>query len=98
MGQRFGQCVIPETHRTNLYNIKKQPTENLQQYSARVTHLMFRAAHVTHLMLRAYPGIRGTEIFDSLAVEHFMRGLSDQKLAYEILVKKPKDLYEAEKY
>ena len=27
MGQRFGQCVIPETHRTSLYNIKKQPTE-----------------------------------------------------------------------
>ena len=27
MGQRFGQCVFPETHRTNLYNIQQQPTE-----------------------------------------------------------------------
>ena len=31
MGQRFGQCIFPETHRTNLYNIQQQPTENLQQ-------------------------------------------------------------------
>ena len=44
-------------------------------------------------MLRAYPGIRRTEIFDSLAVEHFLRGLSDQKLAYEIFVKNSQKTY-----
>ena len=85
MRQRFGQCVLPETYRANLYTIKKQPKENLQEYSARVNHLMFGA----------YPGIHGTGIYNSLAVEHFLRGLSDQKLAYEILVKKPRDLSKA---
>ena len=53
--QRFGQCVLPKTHRASLYTIKKQPKENLQQYSARVNHLMFKA----------YPGIQGTGIYIS---------------------------------
>ena len=63
MRQRFGQCVLPETHRANLYTIRKQPKKNLQKYSVRVNQL-----------LRAYPGIHGTGIYNSLAVEHFLRG------------------------
>ena len=68
-------------------NLPQRTTENTacilrsmgQQYSARVSHLM----------LRAYSGIQSTEIYDSLSVEHFLRGLSDQTLAYEILIKSP---------
>ena len=85
MGQRFGQCLLAETHRANLYNLKKQSKENLQQYSARVSRLMSRA----------YPGMQGTPVFENLAIEHLLRGLPDQKLAYEILTKKPRDLSEA---
>ena len=85
MGQRFGQCLLAETHRANLYNLKKQSKESLQQYSARVSRLMSRA----------YPGMQGNAVFDNLAIEHLLRGLPDQKLAYEIFTKKPKDLSDA---
>ena len=85
MRQRFGECLLPETHRANLCSTKKLPKENLQEYSARVNHMM----------MRGYPGIQGTKIYNSLAVEHFLRGLPDQKLAYEILTKNPRDLSEA---
>ena len=84
MEQRFGQCLLAETHRVNLNNIKKQPRETIQQYSARVSQLM----------TRAYPGIQGTGIFDNLAIEHLLRGLPDQKMAYEIMTKKPRTLSE----
>ena len=85
MGQRFGQCLLAETHRANLHNLKKLTKESLQQYSARVSSLMSRA----------YPGMQGTAIFDNLTIEHLVRGLPDQKLAYEILTKKPKNLSDA---
>ena len=85
MGPRFGQCLLAETHRANLYNLKKLTKESLQQYSARVSSLMSRA----------YPGMQGTAIFDNLAIEHLLRGLPDQKLAYEIFTKKPENLSDA---
>ena len=85
MGQRFGQCLLAETHRANLYNLKKLTKESLQQYSARVSSLMSRA----------YPGMQGTAVYDNLATEHLLRGLPDQKLAYEIFTKKPKNLSDA---
>ena len=46
-------------------------------------------------MSRAYPGMQGTAVFENLAIEHLLRGLPDQKLTYEILTKKPRDLSEA---
>ena len=36
MEQRFGHCLLAETHRANLNNLKKQSRETIQQYSARV--------------------------------------------------------------
>ena len=84
MEQRFGQCLLAETHRANLNNTKKQSRETIQQYSARVSQLM----------TRAYPGIQGTGIFENLAIEHLLKGLPDQKMAYEILTKKPRTLSE----
>ena len=85
MRQHFGQCLLAETHRANLHNLKKLTKESLQQYSARVSSLISRA----------YPGMQGTAIFDNLAIEHLLRGLPDQKLAYEIFTKKPKNLSDA---
>ena len=29
MGQRFGQCLLAESHRANLYTLKKLTKENL---------------------------------------------------------------------
>ena len=85
MGQRFGHCLLAETHRANLYNLKKLTKESLQQYSSRVRSLMSRA----------YPEMQGTAIFDNLAIEHLLRRLPDEKLAYEIFTKKPKNLPDA---
>ena len=85
MRQRFGLWTLPETHRADLYNLRKQTKENLQQYSARVSRLMSRA----------YPGMQGTAIYEALAVEYMLRGLPDQKLAYEIFTRKPNDLSQA---
>ena len=82
MRRRFGLCSLAETHRADLYNLRKQTKENLQQYSARVSRLMSRA----------YPGMQGTAIYDTLAVEYLLRGLPNQKLAYEIFTKIPRDL------
>ena len=82
MEQRFGQCLLAETHRANLNNMKKQSREIIQQYSVRVSQLM----------TRAYPGIQGTGIFEHLAIEHLLKGLPDQRMAYEILTKKPRTL------
>ena len=82
MKQRFGLCPLAETYRADLYKLRKHTKENIQQYSARVSRLMSRA----------YPGMQGTAIYKTLAVEYLLRGLPDQKLAYEIFTKKPKDL------
>ena len=45
-------------------------------------------------MTRAYPGIQGTGIFENLAIEHLSKGLTDWKIAYGILTKKPRTLSE----
>ena len=82
MRQRFGLCPLAETYRADLYNLRKQTKENIQQYSARISRLMSRA----------YPGMQGTAIYESLHIEYLLRGLPDQTLAYEIFTKKPKNL------
>ena len=76
--------MLAETQRANLNNMKKQSRETIQQYSARVSQLM----------TRSYQGIQGTGIFENLAIEHLLKGLPDQKMAYDILTKKPRTLSE----
>ena len=39
--------------------------------------------------------MQGTVVFENLAIGHLLRGLPDQKLAYEIFTKKLRDLSEA---
>ena len=82
MKQRFGLCPLAETYRADLYKLRKQTKENLQEYSARISRLMSRA----------YPGMQGTAVYENLHIEYLLRGLLDQTLAYEIFTKKPKDL------
>ena len=82
MKQRFGLCPLAETYRADLYKLRKQTKENLQEYSARISRLMSRA----------YPGMQGTAVYENLHIEYLLRGLPDQTLAYEIFTKKPKDL------
>ena len=83
MTQRFGHSVLAETHRVSLQDIKQEPA--LQQYGARVIQIVSRA----------YPGIQGTALYESLSFEHMLKGLSNKHLAYETLVRKPNNVYEA---
>jgi len=85
LAQRFGQSLLAETYRANLYNVRKSSKETLQEYSGRVNHLMSRA----------YPGMEGTPIYNNLLIEHLLKGLPDQRLAYEVLTRKPRDINEA---
>ena len=84
MKRRFRICHLAETHRADLYRLRKQTKENLQEYSARVNRLMSRA----------YTGMQGTTIFENLTIEYLLRGLPDQNLAYEIFIKNSKNLRE----
>ena len=66
MEQRFGQCLLAETNRTNLDNIKKLSKEVVQQYRA----------IINQLMTDAYPamsGIQGTSILNFLAIERLLK-------------------------
>jgi hypothetical protein len=82
---QFGQCSPAERYRSYLYNLKKMPTETLQQYGARGSQQM----------AKSYPSTRGMSIFETLAIEYFVQGLPEKTLAYDILVKKPRNLGEA---
>ena len=64
MKQRFGLCPLAETYRADLYKLRKHTKENIQQYSARVSRLMSRA----------YPGMHGTAIYETLAVDICLGG------------------------
>ena len=54
LGKRFGDHILPETHRASLANLRKQPKESLREYEARVRRLM----------AKAYPGMAGTPMFN----------------------------------
>ena len=85
MTQHFGHSVVAETHRASLQDIRQEPAESLQQYGAKVSQIVSRA----------YPGIQGTALYESLSVEHILKGLSNKHLAYETLVRKPNNVSEA---
>ena len=78
--QRFGDNVLPETHRASLDLIRKESKETLQEYAARVRELMSRA----------YPGLEGSELFTGMLIERIVKGLPDSSLVYDVLCKKPR--------
>ena len=83
--RRFGDYVLPETHRASLQSIKKNSKETLQKYSARV-HM---------LMIKAYPGLEGSKIFVDMTIEHLVNGLADPNLIYDVMTKKPTTVEQA---
>ena len=83
--RRFGDYVLPETHRASLQSIKKNSKETLQEYSARV-HM---------LMIKAYPGLEGSKIFVDMTIEHLVNGLADPNLIYDVMTKKPTTVEQA---
>ena len=78
--RRFGDSVLPETHRAALDFVKKDTKENLREYAARVGELMSKA----------YPGLEGSDLFTSMLIDRIVRGLPDPALVYDVLSKRPK--------
>ena len=80
--RRFGDNVLPETHRASLENMKKDSRESLPEYATRVREIMSKA----------YPGLEGTELYTKLLIEHVVKGLPDASIVYDVLTKKPQTL------
>ncbi|XP_052071393.1 uncharacterized protein LOC127709793 [Mytilus californianus] len=85
MSQRFGDHILPETYRTNLQFIKQGQKESIQEYATRVERLVGKA----------YPEVNDLSLLDRFKTEHFIKGLPDQSVAYEVLIQKPVSLQEA---
>ena len=47
------------------------------------------------MMTKAYPDIGMSETFNQLMIHHLLQGLSDQSIAYEALIRKPRTLSQA---
>ncbi|CAG2218698.1 unnamed protein product [Mytilus edulis] len=85
MSQRFGDHILPETYRTNLQFIKQDHKESIQEYAFRVERLVGKA----------YPDVNDLSLLDRFKTEHFIKGLPDQSVAYEVLIQKPATLQDA---
>ncbi|KAH3888310.1 hypothetical protein DPMN_012342 [Dreissena polymorpha] len=53
------------------------------------------ASRIQTQMQKAFPDIDGTETFMQLYIQHFLNGIPDQDLAYEVMKLSPKTLFEA---
>ena len=82
---RFGDHVLPETHRAALQTIKKNSKEELHEFASRVGDLVSKA----------YPGLAGSQLHTDLTIETMVNGLQDPSLVYDVLTKKPKSVREA---
>lgn len=82
--QRYGDQSLPETYRASLMTLRKKPQETLQEYAARVERLVSMS----------YPGLEGTPLYTSIAIEHIVGGLADPNLSYDVLTKKPTTINE----
>ena len=82
--RRFGDHVLPETHRATLHSLKKNPRESLHEFAARVGELVSKS----------YPGLEGSQLHTSLTIESLVNGLNDPALIYDVLSKKPQTVDE----
>ena len=81
----FSHRTPAETVRASLNNIKKSSRESIHEYASRVREMM----------TKAYPDIGMSETFNQLMIHHLLQGLSDQSIAYEVLIRKPRTLSQA---
>ena len=82
---RFGDHVLPETHRATLQTIRKNAKEELHEFASRVCDQVSKA----------YPGLVGSQLHTDLTIETIVNGLQDPSLVYDVLTKKPKSVREA---
>lgn len=83
--QRFGQRDPPTTIRRKLGELR-QLKESAAEF----------AEEVQRLVTLAYPGVE-LDLQDQLATDFFLKGLRNQKVAYEVMNKDPHSLVEAQR-
>ncbi len=83
--QRFGQRDPPTTIRRKLGELR-QLKESAAEF----------AEEVQRLITLAYPGVE-LDLQDQLATDFFLKGLRNQKVAYEVMNKDPHSLVEAQR-
>ncbi|KAL0168626.1 hypothetical protein M9458_036848, partial [Cirrhinus mrigala] len=83
--QRFGQRDPPTTIRRKLGELR-QLKESAAEF----------AEEVQRLVTLAYPGVE-LDLQDQLATDFFLKGLRNQKVAYEVMNKDPQSLVEAQR-
>ena len=82
---RFSHRIPAETVRASLNNIEKSFKESIHEYAPRVREMM----------TKAYLDIGMSETFNQLMIHLLLHGLSDQSIAYEVLIRKPRTLSQA---
>jgi len=85
LGNRFGDHVLPETHRAALWNLQRNAKESLQEYAARTRTMVSKA----------YPGMQGSQLLEQITVEHMVQGLGDADMAYDVLAQRPDTVLKA---
>ncbi len=83
--QRFGQRDPPTTIRRKLGELR-QLKESAAEF----------AEEVQRLITLAYPGVE-LDLQDQLATDFFLKGVRNQKVAYEVMNKDPQSLVEAQR-
>lgn len=83
--QRFGQRDPPTTIKRKLGELRQ-----LKELAAEI------AEEVQHLVTLAYPVVK-LDLQDQLATDFFLKGLRNQKVAYEVMNKDPYSLVEAQR-
>jgi len=82
---RFGQKEPPTTARRRLGELR-QSKETVSEF----------AEEVHRLVILAYPGV-DTELREQIAADAFLKGLRNQKVAYEVMNRDPVSLDEAQR-
>lgn len=77
MASRFGDNGYPETYRQELFTLKKQHRETIQEYASRV-EMMVKKSFITI----------DSRTHSALSVEYMLRGLPDQSIALDLLTKR----------
>ena len=85
MKQRFADHTLPETYRAKLQNMHRKSDEPIQEFGTRINLLM----------TKAYPGLNDEKLKSELAIGHFLNGLNDQSIAYDVATKRPETLQRA---
>jgi len=72
-------CRVPaHIHREKLANMHNNPSETFHDYH-------HYAAKIQAIMIKAYSDNQKSKTFNQLAIHHFLQGLQDQNLSYEVI-------------